>query len=374
MKINWIVLATLIQTHAPAWAQTTSNHKHENPPTQNIKEEPRAPVDIPSEQQSKIGLKVAKAEKKKLTHSIRTVGTITVDQTKEAHFHTKINGWVEKVFADSVGKPVRKGAPLFDLYSPELVSTQEEYLAALKQGEIGRDIAKAALARLELWGVPPYEIQRLKSSGKTRKQVPFVAPIDGYVIHKNAIPGMYLTPELEVYHIADLSTVWIIVSLYEFDLSLVSLGDEAQITFPYDPGRSLTGTVSYIYPEVDLQTRTAKARIELSNPDQKFKPGMFVNVELKKMLEESVVIPDDAIIDTGVRTLVFAKRGATRFEPREVKAGPRVGNQFAILSGLEAGEEVVTGASFLIDAESKLQAALKRGSSVAPGHSGHGDK
>lgn len=332
----------------------------------------RISVEIPISQQEKMGLKTSAAKKGSVRHTIRTVGTITADETKEAHVHTKINGWVERVYADFVGKAAKKGQPLFDLYSPDLVSTQEEYLSARKQGGAGAEIAKVALERLSLWGVPSKELERLKKTGKAKRNITFDAPVDGAVIRKQAIQGMYITPEMELYHIADLSRVWIIVTLYEYDLAAVTKGDPATIELPFQPGKELSGKISYVYPEVDLETRTAKARIELENPKEQLKPGMFTNVRLEKELSEALTIPDDAVIDTGTRKVVFVKSGASRFEPREVATGARVGNSFVILSGLKPGESVVTSAHFLIDAESKFQAAAAKGGQAAPSHSGHG--
>lgn len=362
------------------WAQ--SGHQHGTPtvskpaPVQKKseprKEEPRIPVEVPVEQQSKMGLKVAKAGKRKVDHTIRTVGTVTADQTKEAHVHTRINGWIEDVYADYVGKEIKKKQPLYSLYSPDLVSTQEEYLSARKQGGAGHEISKAALQRLRLWSVPESEISKLTQSGRAKRALTFDSPVDGIIVNKTAIKGMYITPEMELYYIADLSKVWIIVTLYEYDLASIAVGDESVIQLPYDDNRTLKGKISYIYPEVELETRTAKARIEMPNPDQKLKPGMFANVELKKNLGDAIVIPDDAVIDTGVRRIVFVRIQNSKFEPREVKIGARVGQEFVVLSGLKENEEVVVSAHFLIDAESKLQAALKRGEKSSEGHTGHG--
>lgn len=366
------------QTHSQhGEPQKISKPSSESPaqkPAPVKKDEVRVPVEIPQEQQSKIGLKVFKAEKKNVEHAIRTVGTVTADQTKEAHVHTKINGWIEQIYGDYIGKPVKKKEPLFELYSPDLVSTQEEYLAARKQGAPGREIATTALERLKLWGVPQVEIERLKKTGKTKRLITFDSPVAGFIVNKTAIQGMYITPEMELYHIADLSRIWIIVTLYEYDVAVISVGDEADIQLPYDPDKSFKGKISYIYPEIELATRTAKARIEINNPEQKLKPGMFSNITLKKNLGEAIVIPDDAVIDTGTRKIVFVKSGPTRFEPRDVKVGPRVENLYVILSGLNEGEEVVTSAHFLIDAESKFQAAIQKGSSTNSGHGGHGEK
>lgn len=338
------------------------------------KDEARAPIDVPPEQQERLGLRTTVVETKELKHQIRTVGVISTDQRSEAHVHTRINGWIERIFADYVGKPIKKGQPLFELYSPELVSTQEEYLAAKKQGSSSREIANASLDRLKLWGVPDSEILRLTKTSKSKRALTFEAPVDGYIVNKTAIQGMYVTPEMELYHIADLSKVWVMITLYEYDIATVKTGDEVAIQLPYDPTQAFGAKVSYVYPEIEPETRTAKARIELRNPEQNLKPGMFVNVEIAKNLGASVVVPDDSVIDTGTRRIVFVKTGPARFEPREIKIGPRVGDSFAVFSGLKAGETVVSSAHFLIDAESKFQAAVEKSGAPQGGHAGHGGK
>ncbi|OQW47466.1 MAG: hypothetical protein A4S09_15200 [Proteobacteria bacterium SG_bin7] len=348
------------------------DHSKMNMGQASNKDEPRVTVDVPQDQQSKIGLKTTKAKKEKTLHTIRTVGTVTADQTKEAHVHTKINGWIEEIYADYVGKAVKKGQPLFDLYSPDLVSTQEEYISAKEQKSAGSDIAKVALERLKLWGVSQKETDRLVKTRKAKRSLSFDSPVDGFIVNKTAIRGMYINPEMELYHIADLSRIWIVVTLYESDIATISVGDDAELRLPYDLNKTFKGKISYIYPEIETETRTAKARIEIENKDQKLKPGMFVNVEVKKDLGEAVVIPDDSVIDTGTRRIVFVKTSQSRFEPREIKVGPRVGNSFIVLSGLKDQEEVVSSAHFLIDAESKLQAALRKGESQPAGHQGHG--
>lgn len=368
---------------ASAFAQPHGDHVNggapqaQDSPTQGSQaeigmEETHVPIEVPVENQAKIGLRTVKAEKRNVEHTIRTVGTVTADQTKEAHVHTKIKGWIETIYADYVGKPVEKGQPLFDLYSPDLIATQEEYLAARQQGAIGREIAAAARNRLQLWDVPQAEIERLEKTGKVKRAVTFNSPAEGFIVEKMAIQGMYITPEMELYRITDLSRLWIIVTLYEYDVAVISEGDEAVISLPYDPEKSFTGKISYIYPEIEEETRTAKARIEIDNPEQRFKPGMFANVEMKKNLGESVVVPDDAVLDTGTRSIVFVKTDISHFEPREVKIGPRVEDNFIILSGLEEGEDIVVNAHFLIDAESKFQAAIRKGSPSQVGHGGHG--
>ena len=336
-------------------------------------EEPRVPVEVSAEKQAKIGLKTAAAKKGNVEHTIRTVATITADQTKEAHVHTKINGWIEKVHADYVGKQIKKGQPLYELYSPELLATQEEYLAARRQGGAAQEIAKAALDRLKLWEVPQREIDAIAKTGRAKRRLGFDSPVSGFILNKAAISGMYITPEMELYHIADLSRIWMLATLYEYEITVITKGDKVDIQLPYQPGKTIKGEISYIYPEIDPVTRTAKARIELDNVDQALKPGGFANVEIKKALGEALVIPDDAVIDTGTRKIVFVKIGEARFEPREVKIGPRVGKEFVVLDGIKPGEEVITSAHFLIDTESKFQAAIEKGNSKGAEHSGHGN-
>jgi Cu(I)/Ag(I) efflux system membrane fusion protein len=385
--VKFLIITFLIFSGLPAMAETSGGHAgHGALPTKSATvapskaavitptplQEERIPLEIPAPQQEKMGLKTRVAKKEDIEHTIRTVGTVTADETKEAHVHTKINGWIEKVHADFVGKPVKKGQSLFDLYSPDLVSTQEEYLGARKQGEAGREIAKAALERLSLWGVPTKEIEGLKKRGSAKRTITFESPVEGVVIRKTSIQGMYITPEMELYHIADLSRVWLIVTLYEYDLAAVAKGDAASVELPFQPGTVLNGKIGYVYPEVDMETRTAKARIELENAKELLKPGMFANVSLKKKLGDSITVPDDAVIDTGTRKVVFVKSGVSRFEPREVTTGARVGSSFVILAGIKSGEEVVTAAHFLLDAESKFQAAVQRGGSAPAGHTGHG--
>ena len=334
------------------------------------RDEKRVPIEVPRDQQAKIGLKLSRAEKKVISHTIRTIGTVAADQRKEAHVHTKLNGWIEAIHADYVGKAIQKGEPLFDLYSPELVSTQEEYLAANKQGGVGKELAQAALERLKLWGVPNSEISKLKQKGKSSRAITFESPVTGFVISKNAIHGMYITPGMELYQIADLSKVWIMITLYEYDVGIVSMGDEVEVEMPQDSTLKFKAKINYISPDIETETRTAKARVELDNKKQALKPGMYVNVSIKKNLGESIVVPDDAIIDTGLRKIVFVRTNETHFVPREVKIGPRVEKQFIILDGLKPGEEVVSSAHFFLDAESKLKAGSE-GSSGNQGHGGH---
>lgn len=355
------------QVHAPGGTQQgdTSNE-------QGVVDD-RADIAVSAQQQKAAGVKTQIVTREKLLHKMRTVGSITTDQTREAHVHTRISGWIEKIHVDYVGKSVAKGAPLYDLYSPDLVSTQEEYLAALRQGPVAAEFAEAALTRLRLWGVAEMELQRLRSAKTAKKTMTFYAPVNGVVIRKAAILGTYVTPDTELYYLADIGQVWLLLTLYEADVALITIGDKVEVSLPYDLSKHYTGVISYVYPEIDLQTRTAKARVDIANTDQFLRPGMFANAEIEKQLIEQLVVPDEAVLDTGQRKIVFVKTSDIQFIPREVKIGQRVGDHLTILSGLNEGEAVVVSASFLIDAESRLQAALRKGKPATGGHGGHGD-
>lgn len=335
-------------------------------------EESRVSIEVPSTQQEKIGLKTAAVVRSDVEHVIRTIGLVTFDERKEAHVHTRINGWIEEIFVNYVGQPVKQNEPLFSLYSPELVSTQEEFLAAKRAQGVGGELAKTALERLRLWGLSDREIERLKQTRKAERALVFRSPIDGFVVEKTAIQGLYVTPQMHLYHIADLSRVWLIITLYEYDLPLVEVGDQTEVGLTYQPERKFEGKITYIYPEVDVATRTAKARIEVQNEDLALKPGMYANVQIRKDLGPTLMVPEEAVIDTGVRKIVFVRQDGQHFEPREVETRSRIEHSYPIVKGLNEGEEVVVSAQFLIDAESKLQAALARGETLGGGHGGHG--
>lgn len=344
-------------------------HQHETSQPRPKTEEPRVLVEVPTVQQARIGLKTTVARKTPVSHTIRTVGIVATDQGAESHIHIKVTGWIESIFADFVGRKVSKGDPLFSLYSPEIFSTEEEYVSARKQGVAGNELATTALERLRLWGVSAKELKRLQTSLTASRVVVFESPQDGYIINKNAISGMYITPEMELYLVADLSRVWISVTLYEFDAASVIVGDTATVELPYGADFRLEGKIDYIYPQIEVQSRAAKARIRVANSKLKLKPGMYTNVVIQKNLGDSLVIPDDAAIDTGLRYIVFVKKDVSHFEPREIKVGPRVGGELVVLSGLKEGEQVVTNAQFLIDAESKLKAAVQKRPFEHSGHS-----
>lgn len=377
---KYLVLFCLFSFPAiTGWAEEQKNlqHDHTTKPlkTQNDGDLDRVPISVPLMQQNKIGLKTFTVEKRRLIQKIRTVGIVNIDQTLEAHVHTRINGWIEKISADSIGKALKKGDRLFELYSPDLVTTQEEYVMAMRQGHVAKDVADTALNRLRLWNVPSSFIERLITSQKIQRTVSFDAPINGIVTDKQAILGMYVTPTMQLYSLADLSRVWIMITLYEADLSRVNVGDAVNIKLPYDPSKKFAGTINYIYPEIDLNSRTVQARVEINNNDGFLRPGMFADIDIVKDLGETLALPVDAIIDTGMRSLVFVQTDSLVFEPKEIELGSRVGGFVPVLGGLNSGDRVVINANFLIDAESKLQAVLQRNDSpILGGHEGHGAK
>jgi membrane fusion protein, copper/silver efflux system len=367
---GFVVAAFLLGLQKDVTGAETQHQQHADSSETSIVDD-RAALSISRDAQSAVGLQTQVVLREALVTTIRTIGSVTTNQTRETNVHTRINGWIEKIYVDYVGKAIRKGDPLYALYSPDLISTQEEYLEALHQGSTGAEGAASALTRLRLWGVAESEIRKLKSARSPLHSITFFAPADGIVIRKAAVFGAYVTPESELYYLADISTVWLLLTLYEADISLVQVGDEVTVTLPYDVTKRYTGAISYVYPEIDPQTRTAKARVEITNSDQFLRPGMFADVEIQKVLPEMLVAPADAVLDTGQRKIVFVKTGDTELVPREVKTGTRVGDRITILSGLQAGDAVVVSANFLVDAESRLQAALRKGKSKAKGHGEH---
>jgi len=329
-----------------------------------------ATVRITSEKQQLIGVRTGLVRYVDMEKIIRTVGRVTYAEPNVAYVTTKFEGWIEELYVDYTGKRVRKGQPLFTIYSPELVSTQEEYLLALKAQEYltrsgfsevssgANNLLESTRRRLLLWDITEKDIRELERTGKPRKTLTIYSPIDGYVIHKNVFRGMKVSPGLNLYHIVDLSTVWVEADIYEYEIPFVKVGQEATISLSYCPGETFSGKVTYIYPYLESKTRTVKVRMEFPNRDLKLKPEMYANVELKVRLGRKLAVPEEAVLNAGTRQYVFVDLGDGRFEPREVRLGPKADAYVAVLEGLREGERVVTSANFLIDSESKLRAAL----------------
>ena len=346
---------------------------------------PPGSVQISSARQQLMGVTTARADYRALDKTIRALGQVAIDETRLVNVHVKINGWIQKVFVDFTWQQVRKGEPLFTLYSPDLLATEQEYLLALKARQSlagssfhevaagGEMLVEAARRRLSLWDLTDNQIRQLEQTGKPQQEITFYAPASGYVLERKAYPNQYVTPDTEVYRLADLATIWVQADIYEFEAPDVRLGDEAVLTTEALPNAALRGRLAYIYPDVRQDTRTLTVRMEFPNPDLKLKPGMFVNVELHRSLGRQLTVPVDAVLDSGERQRVFVDRGNGYFEPREVKVGARTERFATILSGLRAGERVVTRANFLIDSESNLREAIA-GMAGMPGmqHEGAG--
>ncbi len=324
---------------------------------------PPGAVTVSPEMQQAIGLATDTVARRMMVQEIQAVGKVVYDERRIASVNTKVGGWIDKLYVDYTGKPVAKGEPLFSIYSPDLVSAQEEYLAAVKAGG---DLAESAKDRLKLWDISEQQIQEITRTGKALRALTITAPTDGFIVEKNVLAGKYVQPGEELYKIASIATVWVEASVYEYELPSVKVGQKAQVSLTYNPGEPFTGRVSYIYPYLNPETRTATVRIELANPRRKLLPEMYANVLLTKDLGEKLTVPEDAIMDTGERQMAFIAHPEGHFEPREVKVRARSGGYYEVLSGLEEGDVVVTSANFLIDAESRMKSALS-----SKDHSGH---
>ena len=339
-------------------------------------EAPLVPVQISPQRLQSIGVKTGIVERKLVADEIRTTGSVAVDERRLAYVQVRFSGYIQKVFADATYQYVRKGQPLFTIYSPDLVATEREYLVAKRnQQQVAQSTVQgvafsaaslldAAAERLKQWGVPQKEIARLESTGQVQQELEVDSPVSGYITERNALPSVAVQPEMRLYTIADLSTVWVQAQVFQNDLERIKIGAPATLTVNTYPGRTFTGLVDFIYPQVDMDTRTAKVRVVFSNPGLQLKPGMFVNVGLKVPMGNQLVIPSTGVLQSGTREIAFVERSDGYIEPREVQLGSRVGDDLIVLKGLKAGEQIVTSANFLIDSESQLQAAL--GSFVPP--------
>jgi Cu(I)/Ag(I) efflux system membrane fusion protein len=308
----------------------------------------------------KMGVRTAIVAKGPLRRIIRTVGTIDYNETALADVTTKFRGWIEKLYVDSTGKQVHKGEPLFEIYSPELYSAQSEYVLALNQGSGG--LKASARQKLTLFDVSEDQIAQLEKTRQPQRTLRVDAPIDGIVVEKNAVQGQMVEAGMKLYRLADLSIVWVQSQIYEQDLALLKLGQEAEVSLSYMPDRKFRGRITYIYPTVDEKTRTARVRMEFHNPGLFLKPGMFATVELNAEIEPSaLLVPDSAVLRSGEKNTVFVALDNGHFEPREVTLGPRAeNNTYEVLSGLKEGERVVTSGQFMLDSESQLREAIQK--------------
>ncbi|MGD9724805.1 MAG: efflux RND transporter periplasmic adaptor subunit [Nitrospiraceae bacterium] len=320
----------------------------------------------------RLGVRTEPAIMRPMMRTVRAVGTVQIDERRLFVVNTKFEGWIEKLHVNATGQPVRRGQALMEVYSPELVVAQQEYLLARRSlGEMAgagaeiraaaQQLADAALRRLRNWGVSDDQVERLERSGTFARTLTIYSPATGVVLDKTAVDGMRFAAGESLYRIADLSSVWLIADIFEQDLRLVREGQSVKVTVDAYPGKSFAGRVSFIYPVVSRETRTAKIRVEVPNAGQMLKTDMYASVELSAPLAaaQALAVPESAVLDSGTRQVVLVDRGEGRFEPREVRLGARGDGYYEILSGLQPDERVVVGANFLIDAESNLRAALK---------------
>jgi len=338
-------------------------------PMPSMSAAPSGVVAIPAVARQLIGVRSAPAAYASLEEEIRTVGTVNYDERGFTQVTLKISGWVREVFVDSIGRPVRKGEPLFTIYSPDLLTTQDEYLLAVKtQAQLAASpladakanaaaLVVSARERLRLWDVTDSQIAALERRGQAEPVLTVYAPSSGIVLKREALPGKYVEPGTTLYEIADLSTVWIYADIYESEVMATKLGQPASVTFAAYPGETFRGTVAYIYPALNTEARTVRVRLELPNLGLKLKPGMFGNVILQTDAVKTLVVPKEAVLETGLRQLVFMDRGQGRYEPASVKLGRRSQDYVEVMEGLTEGERIVTSANFLLDAESKLTSA-----------------
>jgi Cu(I)/Ag(I) efflux system membrane fusion protein len=345
---------------------------------------------VPPEKQQLIGMRSVPAEMGTLTKDIRIVGKVSFDEARLTHIHSKVSGYIEEVFADSVGKSVRAGDPLFTIYSPDLVATEQDFLLALKSRELLRtstvasaaqgseNLIAAARERLLLWDVTDHEIQRLETEGKMKRAIAVYSPVTGIVMERAAYHhGTFVDPSKDLFTIVDLSQVWVLGEAYETDLPFIRTGQAAEIELPYSGGgRKLRGRVDFIYPFLDPKSRTAQVRMEFANPSLSLKPEMFTNITMSVSVGRQVLVPQDAVMDTGSEQYVFIDKGDGYVQPRKVMISAEAGEKVGIEQGLKPGERVVTGANFIVDSESRLKGAFAgMGSpSQAPAARGAGSK
>jgi RND family efflux transporter MFP subunit len=342
-------------------------------------EAPLVPVQLTNEQMNSIGVKTGTVEYKQLSDEIRATGTVDLDERLQSSVQVRFSGYIRKVFADATYQYVRKGEPLFTIYSPELVATQEEYLLARRNQTAlngssvdgvasgAASLTTAAEQRLRQWDIPSGEIAKLQETGKAITELSINSPASGYIMERVALPNMYVEPATKLYTLADLSRVWVNAQVFQNDVGRLKRGDSSSITVDAYPERTFKGHIEEILPQVDMTTRTVKVRLAVNNPGVTLKPGMFVNVDLKSALGRQLVVPASAVFQTGLRQVVFVDHGNGSLEPKDVSLGARVGDDFIVLKGLAAHQQIVVSANFLLDSESQLQAAAGPYTPPAPG-------
>jgi Cu(I)/Ag(I) efflux system membrane fusion protein/cobalt-zinc-cadmium efflux system membrane fusion protein len=332
---------------------------------------PRNEITIDPRRQQLIGVKTVPVTRAAVDQAIRAAGTVRYDETRQADINLKVEGWIRDLYVDYTGQPIQRGQRLFTIYSPDLLNTQNEYLLALKTREQvqqstipdarerAAQLVAAARQRLSLWDLSPEDLRALDEKRQAQEAVEFRSPVSGFVIEKQALKGLHVMPGQSLYKVADLSTVWVEADVYETELTGVRVGDTATVTVDAYPGERFTGRAIYIYPYLDEKTRTNKVRFAFANRSGRLKPGMYANVDLHGRGASGLVVPTNAVLDSGTEQIVFVAQGDGVFEPRKVKIGRRLGDTTQIVEGLKEGDLVATGATFFLDSESQLRAALQ---------------
>jgi Cu(I)/Ag(I) efflux system membrane fusion protein/cobalt-zinc-cadmium efflux system membrane fusion protein len=337
------------------------------------------PVLLSPQRMQAIGVKTALVEMRNGSNELRVPGNVDMNQSQLAYVQTRFPGWIQKVFANATYQFVRKGQPLFTIYSPDLVSTEQEYLLAKQNQQAfagdGHGTAshesdwllQAAADRLRQFGVPPSEIARLEQTGTVQHDVSIDSPASGYITEFNALPNQYVQPETKLYTIADLSTVWVNANVFQTGVGTLKRGMPATVTVDAYPGRTFKGRIDQVLPEVDVTTRTLPVRFVFNNPGIALKPGMYVNVSIAVPLGRQLVIPASGVLHSGTQEMAFIDRGDGYLEPREIEVGARIDDHVVVLTGLKVGERIVSSANFLVDSESQLQAAIGSFTPPPPG-------
>jgi len=360
---------------------SSESHHPDEPATSTRESEPAlAPIQLSPQRMQQIGVTTSVATMKTLSNHLQAPGNVEINEQKLAYVQTRFQGWIQRVFVNATYQYVRKGQPLFTVYSPDLVSSEQEYLLARKNqaafshethngsmpGMASQDspqgngwLVQAALQRLEQFGMASDEIANLERSGKEQKELTVYSPASGYITERNALPNAYVQPETKLYSIADLSTVWVYANVSQIDVGRLRPGDRANVTLDAYPGKTFNARVDQILPQVDQATRTVRVRLVMSNPGLVLKPGMYVNVDIAAELGRQLVIPASAVLQSGQRSVAFLDRGNGNLEPRTVTTGPQIDGEVVVMSGLKAGDRVVSSANFLIDSEAQLQSAAQ---------------
>jgi len=314
-------------------------------------------VPIDRGEAARLGISFARAAERPVRTAVRAVGIVKYAQPRLVYVNARVNGWVEKLYADYVGKPVAVGEPLLALYSPDLVSAQEEYLLARRLSD--DTLAASARRRLALWDIPDDQIDSLDSRGTVQRRLLLRAPRSGEIVEKDVIEGQAVQAGMNLFQIADRGVLWVDLAIFEQDASAVRVGTPATMTVDALPGRTFRGRVTFIYPQLDEKTRTLTARLEVKNPRGELRPGMYAAAEVSPAGRQAVSVPLTAVLPTGTKDIVFVNRGDGRFLPRDVRVGQRGDSFVEIVQGLKPGEEVVASATFLLDSESNLAAAIQ---------------